>query len=60
MKVLFVTTAYKRYEGDVITPWLTELILRLRDKGIDVEVFTSSYKGLCDQILDRVKVHRFH
>ncbi len=59
MKVLFVATAYKRYDGDVITPWLTELILRLRDKKIDVEVFTSSYKGLCDQILDGVKIHRF-
>ena len=59
MRVLFVTTAYQRFKGDVITPWLTELILRLRDQKIDVEVFTSSYKGLRDQILDRVKVHRF-
>jgi len=59
MKVLMVTTAYKRYDGDVITPWLTELILRLRDKKINVEVFTSSYKGLRDQTVDGVKVHRF-
>ncbi len=59
MKVLFVTTAYKRYDGDVITPWLTELILRLHEKKVDVEVFTSSYKGLRNQIVDGIKVHRF-
>lgn len=59
MRILFVTTAYKRHKGDIITPWLTELILRLRNKKIDVEVFTSSYKGLSDQIIDGVKIHRF-
>lgn len=60
MRVLFVTTAYKRFDGDIITPWLTELILRLREKNLEVEVFTSSYKGLRNQILDGVKIHRFH
>jgi glycosyltransferase involved in cell wall biosynthesis len=59
MRVLFIATAYKRHKGDVITPWLTEFILRLREKNIDVEVFISSYKGLGDQILDGVKIHRF-
>ena len=59
MKVLFVATAYPRYAGDVITPWLVELIKRLKDKGIDISVFTSSYQGLRDQVLDGVKVHRF-
>ena len=59
MKVLFVTTAYKRFKGDIITPWLTELIIRLKDQGIDVDVFTSSYRGLCDQTFDRIKIHRF-
>jgi glycosyltransferase involved in cell wall biosynthesis len=59
MKVLFVTTAYKRFKGDIITPWLTELIIRLKDQGIDVDVFTSSYRGLCDQTFDRIRIHRF-
>jgi len=59
MKILFVVTAYKRHDGDVITPWLTELIHHLRKKMIDVEVFTSSYKGLGAQILDGIKIHRF-
>jgi glycosyltransferase involved in cell wall biosynthesis len=59
VKVLFVATAYPRFKGDVITPWLVELINRLRQKGIDISVFTSSYKGLRDQVLDGVKVYRF-
>jgi len=59
MKVLFVTTAYKRFDGDVITPWLVELILRLKKKGVEVVVFTSSYKGLRNQIIDGVRIERF-
>ncbi len=59
MKVLFVATAYPRYAGDVITPWLVELIRRLRNSGKDISVFTSSYQGLKGQVLDGVKVHRF-
>lgn len=59
MKVLFVATAYQRYQGDVITPWMIELIQRLRSRSIDVSVFTSSYKGMKNQIIDGVPVHRF-
>lgn len=59
MKVLFVVTAYPRFKGDIITPWLTELIMRLRREDIDVSVFTSSYKGLRTHVLDGVKIYRF-
>jgi len=59
MKVLMVVTAYPRYPGDVITPWLVELIQRLQMSGIRVSVFTSSYRGLGSQVLDGVEVHRF-
>jgi glycosyltransferase involved in cell wall biosynthesis len=59
MKVLFVTTAYPRFRGDVITPWLVELIMKIKEKGIDVSVFTSSYRGVPPHILDGVRVHRF-
>lgn len=54
-----VATAYPRYQGDVITPWLVELIQRLQNKGIHVSMFTSSYKGLRNQILNGVKIYRF-
>lgn len=59
MKVLFVTTAYKRHKDDIITPWMVQLIQRLRQQGIDVSVFTSSYMGLRNQIIDGVPIHRF-
>lgn len=59
MKVLFVATAYPRFKGDIITPWLVELIRKLKDMGIDVSVLAPSYRGLRTQVLDGVKVYRF-
>ncbi|MEO0227601.1 MAG: glycosyltransferase family 4 protein [candidate division WOR-3 bacterium] len=59
MKVLFVATAFPRYKGDVITPWMIELIERLRNKGIEVAVFTSSYQGLKNQTWNGMPVYRF-
>ena len=58
-RVLFIVTAYKRHEKDIITPWMVETILQLKGRGIDVEVFAPSYKGLGDHEVDGVKVHRF-
>ncbi|MEO0162609.1 MAG: glycosyltransferase family 4 protein [candidate division WOR-3 bacterium] len=58
-QVLFVATAFPRYKGDVITPWMIELIERLRRKGIVVSVFTSSYKGLKNQLWNGMSVYRF-
>lgn len=59
MKVLFIVTAYPRHEGDVITPWMGETIVRLKQTGIDVEVLAPSYKGSATQVVGGVKVHRF-
>jgi len=59
IKVLFVATAYPRFKGDVITPWMVQLIQRLHMSGIDVSVFTSSYMGLGNQVQDGVPVYRF-
>jgi glycosyltransferase involved in cell wall biosynthesis len=59
IKVLFIATSYPRFPGDVITPWMVELIRRLRQSGIDVSVFTSSYMGLKNQVQDGVPVYRF-
>jgi len=59
MRVLYVTTAFARNEEDVITPWLTKTILLLRKRGINVEVFTSSYKGLGNQRVFGIPVWRF-
>lgn len=59
MKVLYTVTAFPRYEGDVICPWLVETIRRLRERGLEVHVFASSYKGIGDQRIYGVPVKRF-
>ncbi|HEX2778014.1 MAG TPA: glycosyltransferase, partial [Gemmatimonadaceae bacterium] len=59
MRVLHITTAFPREPGDVITPWLVELLKRLRAAGVESEVLTSSYKGLADQSFEGIRVHRF-
>ncbi len=59
MKVLYIVTAYPRWSGDVITPWLVQTIRRMRERGVEVEVLAPSYRGLGDQVVDGVRVHRF-
>ena len=59
MRVLHITTAFPREPGDVITPWLVELLKRLRAAGVECEVLTSAYKGSGDQIFEGIPVHRF-
>ena len=59
MRILHIVTAFPRTSGDVITPWLVELLQRLRAAGHEVEVFTSAYKGAGDQVVDGIPVHRF-
>jgi glycosyltransferase involved in cell wall biosynthesis len=59
MRVLHIVTAFPRHEQDVITPWLVEMLKKLREKGVEAEVYTSSYKGLGDQVLWGIPVHRF-
>jgi len=59
MKVLFIVTSFQRSEDDVITPWMVETISRLRDKGVEVTVYVSSYRGLGDQEIHGIPVRRF-
>ncbi len=59
MKVLYLVTAYPRHPTDVITPWMTETIRRLAERGVEVEVLAPSYRGLATQTVEGVRVHRF-
>jgi glycosyltransferase involved in cell wall biosynthesis len=59
MRVLHIVTAFPRHEQDVITPWLVEMLKKLKARGAEVEVLTSSYRGLGDQVLWGIPVHRF-
>lgn len=59
MRILHVVTAFPRHEGDVIAPWLVELLQRLRSAGHDVEVFCSAYRGGGGTVYRGIPVHRF-
>lgn len=59
LRVLFVATAFPRHEGDVITPWMTETLRRLRTAGVDAEVLAPSYRGIGDHTIHGIPVHRF-
>jgi glycosyltransferase involved in cell wall biosynthesis len=59
MRILHVVTAFPRYDGDPIAPWLVELLLRLRDRGHDIEVLASSHQGSGDGLHKGLRVHRF-
>lgn len=59
MRILHVVTAFPRHADDVITPWLVELIRRLRAAGHEVEVFCSAYRGGGNRELDGIPIHRF-
>jgi len=59
MRVLHVVTAFPRSADDVITPWLVELLQRLRAAGYEMEVFTSAYRGMGDHVFAGIPVYRF-
>lgn len=59
MRILHVVTAFPRQKDDPIAPWLVELLLRLRARGHEIDVLTSSYRGLGDQEYQGICVHRF-
>ncbi len=59
MRILHVVTAFPRSPDDVITPWLVELLQRLRERGCEVEVLTSAYRGGGNTEYRGIPVHRF-
>src|SRR5881397_1356557 len=59
MRILHVVTAFPRFPNDVISPWLVELLKRLKARGHEVEVFTSAYKGGGENEFAGIPVHRF-
>jgi glycosyltransferase involved in cell wall biosynthesis len=59
MRILHIVTAFPRQPNDPIAPWLVELLRRLQERGHEVEVLASSYRGLGDQTYGTLHVHRF-
>jgi glycosyltransferase involved in cell wall biosynthesis len=59
LRVLFVTSTFPRSESDDQVPWLLELSLVLREKGVDLEVLAPTYAGLASHTVHGVPVHRY-
>lgn len=59
MKVVSITTAFPRSDSDVLIPWIIRLINLLKEKGVETDVFTSSYRGRPSEICKNIKVFRF-
>jgi glycosyltransferase involved in cell wall biosynthesis len=59
MRILHIVTAFPRYDGDPIAPWLVELLVRLRDRGHEIDVLASSHQGSRDGFHKGLRVHRF-
>jgi glycosyltransferase involved in cell wall biosynthesis len=59
MRILHVMTAFPRSKGDVIVPWLVELLKQQRAAGYEVEVLTSAYRGGGADSHEGIPVHRF-
>src|SRR6267378_3143480 len=59
MRILHVVTAFPRAPGDIIAPWLIELLRRQRSAGLEVEVFAPAYRGGGNTEFEGIPVHRF-
>lgn len=59
MKVLFVTSTFARSDEDDQVPWLLELALVLRERGVDLEVLAPTYAGLASHTVHGIPVHRY-
>jgi len=59
MRVVHVVTAFPRHPGDVITPWMVELVRRSRERGLEAEVLAPAYRGDGARELEGIPVRRF-
>lgn len=59
MNILYITTAFPRHSNDSITPWLVKTIQLLKKKEINIDVFTSAYRGLTYNKINNIDVFRF-
>src|SRR3989454_520821 len=59
MRILHVVTAFPCFPNDIISPWLVEMLKRLRAAGHDVEVFAPAYRGGGNREFEGIPIHRF-
>ncbi len=58
-RVLIITTNFPRWEGDPHSPWLLELMERLRRQGYEFDILAPAFQGLEDHHIDGMQVYRF-
>lgn len=59
LRVGVVTSTYAREDSDPQVPWMREQVKRLRKRGVEVEVFAPTFRGLGSHEIDGVRVNRF-
>jgi glycosyltransferase involved in cell wall biosynthesis len=59
MKICYIVSTFPRFDGDPEVPWLLETVLRLRNKGVNIEIFAPSYQGIKSHSISEIPVHRF-
>src|SRR5256885_12156182 len=59
MRIRHIVTAFPRFPNDIISPWLVEMLKRLRAAGYDVEVLAPAYRGGGNREFGGIPVHRF-
>src|SRR3989475_11090229 len=58
MRILHIVTAFPRFPNDIISPWLVEMLKRLRAAGHDVEVLAPAYRGGGNREFGGIPGHR--
>lgn len=59
MRVLFITSTFPLSEKDPQVPWMGQLVRRLKDKGIDIDVFAPASRGSTSHTFYGIPVYRF-
>ncbi|OGM30587.1 hypothetical protein A2630_02265 [Candidatus Woesebacteria bacterium RIFCSPHIGHO2_01_FULL_44_10] len=59
MKVLFITSTFSLKGDDSLVPWMRNLVVGLKSKGVDLEVLAPAIKGSPSHKISDVQVHRF-
>ncbi len=60
IKTCHIVTAFQWSDSKIgIAPWLSEYLLKLKERGVEVTVFAPAYKGLGDQTVLGLEVKRY-
>lgn len=59
MRVLFITSTFPLTEKDPQVPWMGQLVRRLKDRGVDIDVFAPASRGSKSYAFHEIPVYRF-